>query len=78
MYKVIYNEMSLRYEKATLTKKELAVELNISESTINLNMNKGVGIPEYVKLGDAKNSKVIFPILEVAKFLNATTKVFYS
>ncbi len=78
MYKVIYNEMSLRYEKATLTKKELAVELNISESTINRNMNKGVGIPGYLKLGDAKNSKVIFPILEVAKFLNATTKVFYS
>jgi hypothetical protein len=36
---------------------------------------QGYGIPKYKKIGNAKNAKVIFPILEVARFLSQTVEV---
>jgi hypothetical protein len=39
-------------------------------------MSKGINLPEYIRLGKAKNSKIVFPIVHVAKFLAATTKIF--
>ena len=76
MYKEIYNEMTHRYGKSTLTKKELANELSISINTINSYIVKGINLPNYKKLGNAKNSRVVFPIVEVAKYISHTQKVF--
>lgn len=70
----IYDELSERYKKATLTKKELANEINLSTYSIDKYMAKGYGLPNYKKLGNAKNGSVIFPIIEVAKFLATTIK----
>ncbi len=64
-----------RYKKSVISKKELAGELDVSTSTLNNYMAKGYGIPRYRKIGDAKNAKVVFPILEVAKFLSNTVEV---
>lgn len=58
-----------RYKKATLTKKELAYELSLSESTISNRISKGLDLPNYKKLGAEKSSKVVFPIIEVARYL---------
>jgi len=58
-----------------LLKKELAGELGIAVSTLNNYMAKGSGIPRYRRMGDARNSKVVFPIIEVAKFLSDTVEV---
>lgn len=72
---LIYHDLKSRYKKATLSKAELANELGISSSTIDRNMKEGIGIPNYRKLGNARNSKVIFNIVEVAEFLSQTVKV---
>ena len=59
----------------TLTKQQLADELNVSINTINSYIVKGTGIPEYIKIGTGKNGKVLFPIVNVVDFLSNTIKV---
>mgnify|MGYP005993601407 FL=1 len=70
----IYQDLKSRYNKATLTKKELANEFTVSTSTIDLYISKGIGIPNYKKLGTAKNAKVVFNIIDVAEYLSQTIK----
>jgi transcriptional regulator with XRE-family HTH domain len=72
--KLILNELRERYGKASLSKRELANELGVSDSTIDLYMSRGYGVPDYKKLGTSHNSKVIFNIIDVAEFLADTTK----
>ena len=72
---LIYNDLKERYQKSTLSKKEMAHELGISYSTIDNYIAKGCGIPNYKKLGTAKNAKVIFSITDIAEFLAKTIKV---
>ena len=71
---LIYNDLKDRYKKSTLSKREMAHELGISYSTIDGYIAKGYGIPNYKKLGKAKNAKVVFNIIDVAKFLSETIK----
>ena len=71
---LVYQDLKSRYNKATLTKKELANEFTVSTSTIDLYISKGVGVPNYKKLGTAKNAKVIFNIIDVAEYLTHTIK----
>jgi hypothetical protein len=47
----------------------------VSLSTIDLYISKGVNLPNYKKLGNAKNAKLIFNIIDVAEFLTDTIKV---
>ncbi len=71
----IANQLRRKYNRSVLSKKELANELNIGISTLNNYIMQGYGIPKYKKIGNAKNAKVIFPILEVARFLSQTVEV---
>ena len=71
----IVSDLRKKYGRSVLLKKELAEELGIALSTLNNYMAKGYGIPRYRKIGDAKNAKVVFPIIEVAKFLSETVEV---
>ena len=36
---------------------------------------KNDGVAKYVKLGSAKNARIVFPIVEVAKFLAGNVEV---
>lgn len=71
----ILKDLTSRYNKAVLNKKELANELNCSVSAINNYISKGYGIPSYKKMGDAKNARVVFPIVHVASYLTQTIAV---
>jgi len=71
---LIYDELKLKYNRATISKREMAHELNISYSTIDNYLAKGYGTPNYKKLGTAKNAKVVFNIIDVAEFLSQTIK----
>ncbi|QFR42883.1 hypothetical protein [Sulfurimonas xiamenensis] len=66
----IYEDLKNRYQKTTLNKKELAHELGVSVSAVNNYIVKGYGVPQYKKLGDAKNAKVVFPLPCVADYLS--------
>jgi len=71
---LIYNDLKDRYKKSTLSKREMAHELGISYSTIDGYISRGLGVPNYKKLGTAKNAKVIFNIIDVSEFLGQTIK----
>ena len=64
-----------KYKKSTLSKKELAKELGIGLSTLNKYLANGVGLPNFKKMGDSVNSRVLFNIHDIATFLSLTTKV---
>ena len=68
-------DLKERYNKSTLTKKELAHELSLSVSSINNYIGQGYGLPEYRKIGKAKNGTVVFPIICVAEYISNTIKV---
>ncbi len=61
--------LKTKYKKLMLSKKELAQELGISESTINLYISKNTNLPDYKKMAVGKNSRVMFPLINVAQFL---------
>jgi len=71
---LIYDDLRTRH-KASLSKKNLADELDVSVSTIDRSIAHGLGLPPYKKLGKAKNAKVIFNIVDVAEYLADTIKV---
>jgi len=71
----IYQELKDRYNKSFINKNELARELDCSVSSINNHIVKGFGLPDYVKVGNAKNAPVLFPIASVASFFSNTVRV---
>ncbi len=71
----IHSDLKQRYNKSTLTKKELANELGVSVSSINSYIVKGTGIPEYIKVGTGKNGKVLFPVVNIVDYLSNTIRV---
>lgn len=71
---LIYNDLRTRYKKATLSKADMANELGVSSSTIDKYMKHGLGVPNYKKLGTARNAKIVFNIIDVAEFLSQTIK----
>ena len=71
----IYQELKERYNKSFINKTELAHELSCSVSAINNYIVKGCGVPEYIKVGKAKNAPVLFPIASVASYLSHTIRV---
>ena len=71
----IYTYLLNKYKKMALSKEELAHELGVSLSAINNCIVKGYGLPEYKKMGDAKNARVVFPVVCIALFLSNTVKV---
>lgn len=73
--KATYEYLISKYQKVALSKEELANELGISKYTIDSYISKGYGIPEYTKIGNTRNGKVLFPLISVAKFLSNTIKV---
>ena len=70
----ILEDLQTRYNKSTLTKKELSVEIGLSVGSINTYIGKGYGIPQYIKL-PGKNGSVRFPIMNVVDFLSNTILV---
>jgi len=65
-----YSYLKSKYNTSVIGKKEMAKELNIAPSTLDLYMSKGIGVPKYKKLGNKPNSRVIFNLYDLAIFLN--------
>ncbi len=71
----IYESLRDTYKKLGLSKTELANELGLGLSTVSKMMADGIGLPNYRKIGIAKNARVIFPLVDVAEFLTDTIEV---
>ena len=63
-----------KYDRATLTKSEVADELGVSISTINKWITSGEVLPSPIKLGKAKNATVRFRVKDIEELLNQNTK----
>ncbi|MGB5964849.1 MAG: hypothetical protein WBG65_04880 [Sulfurimonadaceae bacterium] len=63
------------YNKILFTKEDLSKLMNVSLSYIDKSLARGFGVPNYKKLGNASNSKVVFNINDVAEYLSDTTKM---
>jgi predicted DNA-binding transcriptional regulator AlpA len=72
----LYKYLNKKYKRAVISKAEMADELGISSSTLDLYIAKGTGLPNYKKLGKAKNAKVVFNLFDVADFLTNTIKTY--
>ena len=58
-----------KYNKVGMTRTTLANELEVSISTIDRLLKTGMGLPGYKRIGSGKRARIIFPVAEVAKFL---------
>ena len=70
----IFNYLNDKYKKLQLNKNEFALESGQSVSTINLNIAKGINLPNYIKMGTSKNASIRFNIFDVAEYLSQTIK----
>jgi len=70
---LIENYLLKKYDKLTLSKQELSQEIGIGLSTLNKYLASGMGLPNYIKMGDSFNSRVLFNIHDVAEFLATNT-----
>ncbi|PSM51437.1 hypothetical protein CBLAS_1394 [Campylobacter blaseri] len=62
--------------RQSLNRKETAKVLGIGVSTLDLRIKEGRNLPEYIKIGDAKNSRIVFTLVAIAQYLtNARQKV---
>ncbi len=59
-----------KYQKTTLTRKEVSQELSISLSTLVRNLNDGTLPIRYKRLGNGPKAKYIFPIKSISNYLD--------
>ena len=71
MQTYILNVLTEKYNKATLTKREVAQELGLSLRTIDNMMQNKVVLPKPLKLGDSKNAPVRFNIVDISDFIES-------
>lgn len=64
-----FKYLTKKYNKSGLTRKDLADELTCSLSTVDRLLKNGLGLPSYIRIGMGKRARIIFPIREVASFL---------
>jgi predicted DNA-binding transcriptional regulator AlpA len=72
--KQILEELKSQGYPLFISKKQYAEITQASLSSIDNYMAKGYGVPEYKKLGEAKNAKVLFNLIDVANYLAQTVK----
>jgi len=76
-YEQLTKDLKKQYKKTALTIQEVAHEMGLSVNSIRLGIKAGKGIPPYKKVGSgSERQRVIFPIIDVAKFLSDTEKVY--
>jgi len=76
-FEQIVKDLKNQYKKSTLNISEVAHELGQSVGTIRRGIKNGKGIPKYRKVGGGvARQSVVFPILDVAKFLSNTEEVY--
>ena len=69
-YKTLLEHISSQYKgKVVLDRKQTAGVLGIGVSTLDLRISQGRDIPRYIKMGDAKNSRIAFAITDIAAYI---------
>ncbi len=69
----IYDDLKSEGYPAQINKKEYAEIARCSVSAVDNYISKGYGIPNYRKIGNARNARVIFSLRDTAEYLAAQT-----
>lgn len=72
-YNYLINELKNSYG-LTLSKKQLALVLNISEVTLTRRIRESKNVPPYFKSGSGEKSSYAWNICDVAEFMLNTIK----
>lgn len=69
------NKISQTYKKTiAFNQKQTAELLGVSSSTLENWRKEGIGI-EYIKAGNGKRGRVLYPKIKIAEYLSRTVKV---
>lgn len=68
-----YSELKMQGYDLFISKKDYAKIAGCSVSTVDNYIKKGYGIPNYKKIGSAKNAKVLFSLIDVANYFASQT-----
>ena len=69
-YKVLLEYIAGQYKgQAVLNRQQTAKLLSIGISTLDLRISQGRDIPRYIKMGDAKYSRIAFAITDIATYI---------
>ena len=69
-YKTLLGHISSQHKgRVVLDRKQTAAVLGIGVSTLDLRISQGRDIPRYIKMGDAKNSRIAFAITDIAAYI---------
>ena len=69
----LFDDLKAEGYSLNISKKQYAEVLGCSVSAVDNYIAKGYGIPDYRKIGHAKNARVIFSLRDVAEYLAAQT-----
>ncbi|WP_207561657.1 hypothetical protein [Sulfurimonas aquatica] len=69
----LYSELKAEGYPLLISKKQYATISGCSLSTVDNQIKLGYGLPNYKKMGDAKNAKVMFSLISVANFFASKT-----
>ena len=68
-----YSELKAEGYPLLISKKQYATIAGCSISTVDNQIKLGYGLPNYKKMGEAKNAKVMFSLISVANFFASKT-----
>lgn len=69
-YKQLLDLISNQHKgRVMLSREQTAKLLGIGVSTLDLRIAQGRDIPRYIKMGDAKNSRIAFAITDIAAYI---------
>ena len=69
-YKALLEHIAGQYKgQAVLNRQQTAKLLSIGVSTLDLRISQGRDIPRYIKMGNAKNSRIAFAITDIAAYI---------
>lgn len=71
--KFIFNQLKADGYPLFIDKRQYAQILGCSLSSIDNYIKQGTNLPNYKKLGTAKNAKVVFNLRDVSEFIAAQT-----
>ena len=72
--KLMFEQLKADGYSLFISKKEYAEIIGCSVSAVDNYIKQGYGIPDFKKIGDAKNARVLFNLIDVVNYLSATQK----
>jgi predicted DNA-binding transcriptional regulator AlpA len=68
---IIFEDLKADGYGINISKKEYAKIVGCSVSAVDNYISKGYGVPNYKKIGNARNARVLFSLRDVAEYLAA-------